>query len=104
MQRPGFPGWGLDTRLMTLLCKKNYCYEIKRSDNLSVCRSTALVDLGGFFSFLILYIISRTPQTGDQPVARLLPAHRINAHRHPCLECDLKPRSQRSSEQRQFMP
>jgi hypothetical protein len=30
--------------------------------------------------------------------------HRINAHRHPCLEWDSNPRSQRSSERRQFMP
>jgi hypothetical protein len=39
-----------------------------------------------FFSFLILYTFGRTPLTGDQPVARPLPTHRINAHRHPCLE------------------
>jgi hypothetical protein len=39
--------------------------------------STALLlDLGRFFSFLILYRIGRTPWTGDQPVARLLPTHR----------------------------
>jgi hypothetical protein len=30
--------------------------------------------------------------------------HRINAHRYPCLEWDSNPRSQRSSERRQFMP
>jgi hypothetical protein len=30
--------------------------------------------------------------------------HRINAHRHPCLQWDLKPQSQRPSERRQFMP
>jgi hypothetical protein len=28
-----------------------------------------------FFSFLILYTVGRTPWTGDQPVARPLPAH-----------------------------
>jgi hypothetical protein len=28
------------------------------------------------FSFLILYTVGRTPWTGDQPVTRLLPAHR----------------------------
>jgi hypothetical protein len=38
--------------------------------------STALLDLGRFFSFLILYTVGRTPWTGDQPVARPLPAHR----------------------------
>jgi hypothetical protein len=35
-----------------------------------------LLDLGRFFSFLILYTIGRTLWTGDQPVARLLPTHR----------------------------
>jgi hypothetical protein len=39
------------------------------------------VDLGHFFSFLILYTVGRTPWTGDQPVARPLPAHR-----HPWLK------------------
>jgi hypothetical protein len=34
------------------------------------------VDLGLFFSFLILYTVGRTPWTGDQPVARPLPTHR----------------------------
>jgi hypothetical protein len=37
---------------------------------------TVLVDLGRFFSFLILYTVGRTPSTGDQPVARPLPTHR----------------------------
>jgi hypothetical protein len=54
--------------------------------------------LGRFFSFLILYLVGRTPWTADQPVARPLPTHgntnRIKAHRHPCLEWDSSPRSQ----------
>jgi hypothetical protein len=29
------------------------------------------------FSFLIFYTVGRTPLTGDQPVARPLPTHRI---------------------------
>jgi hypothetical protein len=33
----------------------------------------------------MLYTICRTPRTGDQPVTRPLPTHRINAHRHPRL-------------------
>jgi hypothetical protein len=36
----------------------------------------ALLGLGRFFSFLIFYTVGRTPWTGDQPVARPLPAHR----------------------------
>jgi hypothetical protein len=35
-----------------------------------------LLDLGHFFSFLILYTVDRTPWTGNQPVARPLPTHR----------------------------
>jgi hypothetical protein len=35
-----------------------------------------LLDLGRFFSFLILYTDGRTPWTVDQPVARPLPTHR----------------------------
>jgi hypothetical protein len=34
------------------------------------------LDLGRFFSFLILYIVDRNPLTGDQPIARPLSTHR----------------------------
>jgi hypothetical protein len=49
------------------------------------------------------YTVGRTPCTGDQPVARVLPKHRAththnNAHSHPCLEWGSNPRSQRASE------
>jgi hypothetical protein len=43
---------------------------------LSIYGSTALVDLGRFFSFLNLYTVGETLWTGDQPVARPLPTHR----------------------------
>jgi hypothetical protein len=43
---------------------------------ISIYGSTALVDLGHFFSCLILYTVGRTPWTGDQPVTRPLPTHR----------------------------
>jgi hypothetical protein len=33
MQGPGPPGWGLDARLTTLLCKKEYCCQIQISEN-----------------------------------------------------------------------
>jgi hypothetical protein len=58
------------------------------------------------FSFLILYTVGRIPWTSDQPVARPLPIHkhRINAERHPCLECDSNPRPQCSSKRRHCMP
>jgi hypothetical protein len=35
-----------------------------------------LLDLGLYFSFLILYTVGRTPWTGDQLIARPLPTHR----------------------------
>jgi hypothetical protein len=70
-----------------------------------------LLGLGRFFSFLILYTVGRTPWTGDQPAARPLLKQRTTQtqnkptqYRHPCLEWDSKPRSQRSSERRQFTP
>jgi hypothetical protein len=34
------------------------------------------LDLGRFFQFLNLYTVSRTPWTGDQPVARPLPTYK----------------------------
>jgi hypothetical protein len=63
-----------------------------------------------FFSFLILYTISRTPWTGDQPVGRPLSTHRTTQtqnkcthYRHSFLEWDLNPPSLHSSERRQFL-
>jgi hypothetical protein len=35
-----------------------------------------LLDLERFFGFMIFYTVGRTPWTGDQPIARPLPAHR----------------------------
>jgi hypothetical protein len=51
------------------------------SNNFTLCfiyllLYSTLLDIGGFFSFLIFYIVSRTPWAGDQPVARPIPAHR----------------------------
>jgi hypothetical protein len=45
---------------------------------LSICLwlYNPLLGLGRFFSFLIFYTVGRTPWTGDQPVARPLPAQR----------------------------
>jgi hypothetical protein len=50
---------------------------------LSIYGSTVLLlDLGSFFNFLILYIVGRTPWTGDQHVARPLPTHRTTQTRN----------------------
>jgi hypothetical protein len=61
-----------------------------------LCLYSPLLDLGRFFSFLILYTVVTTPRKGDKPVARSLPTHRtthtyththiINVHKHPRLE------------------
>jgi hypothetical protein len=53
-----------------------------RNSEISIHPSTygstvLLLDLGCFFSFLILYTVGRTSWTGDQPVVRPLPTHRI---------------------------
>jgi hypothetical protein len=79
-------------------------YTLALRKPLSTYGSATLLDHGRFFRFLIFYAVSRTPWTGDQPVARPLPAHRIDTHRHPCLEWDSNPRSQCLSERRKFMP
>jgi hypothetical protein len=50
-----------------------------------------------------LPLFSSVELLGDQPVARPLPMHRINVHRHPCLEWDSNPRSQCSSGRIRFM-
>jgi hypothetical protein len=61
--------------------------------------STALVDLGRVVSFLIY----RLDSLGWGSATRKAATHtqdstnRINAHRHPCLECDSNPRSQCTS-------
>jgi hypothetical protein len=65
---------------------------------------TDLVDLGRFFSFLILYTVGRTPWTRDQPVAGPLATHGINVHRHPCHEWDWNSRPQCSNGRRRFIP
>jgi hypothetical protein len=61
------------------------------------------------FQFVNLYTVGRTPWMGNQPVASLClhaeqHKHRINAHRHPCLEWDSNPRSQCSSGRSRCMP
>jgi hypothetical protein len=50
--------------------------------SLSIYGPTVLsLDLGRFFSFLILYTVGRAPWMGDQPVAWPLPTHRKHKHR-----------------------
>jgi hypothetical protein len=60
---------------------------------------TLFLSLSMALQFLNLYIVGRTPWTGDQSVARPLPTHgttqtQNKLHRHPCLEWNSNPRSQ----------
>jgi hypothetical protein len=64
------------------------------------------------FNFLNLMNLfghfGKTPWTGNQPDEMPLPTQdnttQKNADTHPCLECDLNPRSQCSSGRRQHVP
>jgi hypothetical protein len=47
---------------------------------------TSLLDLGRFFSFLILSIIGRTLWTGDQPAPRPLPTRRTTQTQSKCTQ------------------
>jgi hypothetical protein len=68
-----------------------------------------LLDLGRYFNLLILHSLlgllggEISPFQGHY-LHKEQHKHRINAHRQPFLEWDSNPRSQRSSERRQFMP
>jgi hypothetical protein len=53
---------------------------------LNSCSTVLLLDLGRFFSFLILYSVGRTPWMGDQPVARSLPTHRTTQTQNKCTQ------------------
>jgi hypothetical protein len=79
---------------------------------LSICLSVygsvvLLLDLGCFFSFLILYAVGRTPSTGISPSQ---PTHKTTQTRNKSTHTDVhmpsvrfEPRSMRSSKRRLFM-
>jgi hypothetical protein len=83
----------------------------QRTSKILLWLYSPLLGLGRFFRSLILYRVGRAPWTRDQPVAMPISIHRTTQtqnkgtqYRHPCLEWDSNPWSQRSSEWRQFMP
>jgi hypothetical protein len=83
-------------------------WEFKVS-NKSVYGATALVVLGRFFSFLIYtHSVGLLGRGISLSQGRYLHTeqhkHRINAHRHPCLEWDSNSRSQFLSGRRWYMP
>jgi hypothetical protein len=99
-----------------LLLIINKVTNLPKNENLSdlqktaiVYGSTALVDLGRFFTFLIyaesLGLLGRgiSPSQGHYLYTEHH-THRINASRHPCLEWDSNQRSLSSSGRRRFMP
>jgi hypothetical protein len=48
-----------------------------------------LLDLARFLSFFNFYTVGRTPCTGDQPVARPVPAHRIKQTQHKLTQTSM---------------
>jgi hypothetical protein len=63
--------------LLIHFCSRNVSPLLIVHPTLSIYGCTVLfLDLGPFFSFLILYTVDRTPWMGDQPVARPLPTQR----------------------------
>jgi hypothetical protein len=56
---------------------------------LSIYGSTALADLGRFFSFLIPYIVVEAPWKGDQPVVRPLLPHRKTQTENKCTQTSI---------------
>jgi hypothetical protein len=73
---------------------------------LSIYGSTALVDFHRFFTVLIYKSVGLFGRGISRSQRRNLftegHKHRMNAHRHPCLEWDSNPRSQCSSGRRRF--
>jgi hypothetical protein len=65
---------------------KNHGSTTLLKGRISLHGSTALVELGRFFRFLILYAVGRTPWTGDNPVARQLPTHRTTQTQKKCTQ------------------
>jgi hypothetical protein len=59
------------------------------SYDVSIHGSTALVDLGRYFSFLMLYTVGRTPWTGDQSVARPISTHKTTQTQNKCTQISM---------------
>jgi hypothetical protein len=75
----------IENQEFTAIFNRNYL-----SAYLSTYGSTALVDLGRFFSFVTFYTVDRPPWTRDKPVAaRPLPTNKTaqtqnkRTHRYP---------------------
>jgi hypothetical protein len=86
-------------RRMTILIQRSYYhYSYSYSYYYFVINSSrAHFGPWPLFSVYWNYTVDRNPWVGDEPVARPLPthrAHRINAHRHPCLTWDSNLRPQ----------
>jgi hypothetical protein len=92
--------------LLSLLCVNALA---DKSRFLSLYGSTALVNLGRFFSFLIYtQSVGLLGRVINPSQGRCLHTkqykHRINGYRYPCPERNSNPRSQCLSGRRRFMP
>jgi hypothetical protein len=98
--------WGFGSQEVQGLCLSDWhcIYTLLLLLLLLLWLYNPLLDLGRFYGFLTLHTVGRTPRSGDQPVAKILPTHGIKAHRRICLEWGSNPRSHRCSERRRFMP
>jgi hypothetical protein len=66
----------------------------------------ACFDFRTYFSetYKSIWRVIRTPWTGNRPDTKPLPTQDSAKHTHPCLERDSNPRSQCSSDRRQYVP
>jgi hypothetical protein len=93
----------------TILPNKEYNNQLPNYFNGSIISFYSPLELHPFFSLLIYTQPVRLLVRGINPSqGRYLHTeqhkHRINVHRHPCLEWDSNPRSQCSSGRKRFMP
>jgi hypothetical protein len=91
--------------IIWICCNVQFFHSFINGSSIALCWALASASVRNLF-----YTDCRPPCTSDQPVARLPPTHTTTqtqnkrTNRYPCLEWDSKPRSQRPSERRQFMP
>lgn len=73
---------GLKETFCTKYYKEGWSYTWNQG-NLSLWLYRPM-NLGNFFSFLILHTAGSTPWTGDQPITRLLPPYRTTQTQNKC--------------------
>jgi hypothetical protein len=104
---------GVSTRTAAVGSRRLTAWAMARPTNLFQLQLVRYIVLNGLHAWrraIYIFFIS-VYLRGDQAVARPLPKYRrtqiqnkCTQYRHPCLEWDWNPRSQRSSKRRQLMP